>query len=53
MDIPSIHDEQYPSGNITGKRAQEGNHIIGTDVFSLNPPVKSNPAPMGGKGLLC
>lgn len=50
MDTPSIHDEQYPSRNIAGEGAQEGDHIIGTDVFSLNAPVKSNPASMGGKG---
>jgi len=50
MDTPSIHDEQYPARDISGEGAQEGDHIIGTDVFSLNAPVKSNPASMGGKG---
>ena len=50
MDTPSIHDEQYPARDIPGEGAQEANHIIGTDVFSLNAPVKSNPASMRGKG---
>ena len=50
MDTPSIHDEYYPAMDIWGEGAQEGDHIIGTDVFSLNAPVKSNPASMGGKG---
>jgi hypothetical protein len=36
--------------DISGEGTQEGDHIIGTDVFSLNAPVKSNPVSMGGKG---
>jgi hypothetical protein len=49
MDTPSIHDEQYPAMDILGEGAQEGNHIIGTDVFSLNAPVKSNSISIGGR----
>jgi len=36
--------------DISGEGAQEGDHILGTDVLSLNAPVKSNPVSMGGKG---
>jgi hypothetical protein len=49
MDTPSIHDEYYPAMNIPGEGAQESNHILSTDVFSLNAPVKSNPASMWGE----
>jgi len=44
VDTPSIHDKYYPAMNIPGEGAQENNHILSTDVFSLNAPVKSNPA---------
>ncbi len=50
MDTPPIHDQHHPSMDITREGAQESDHILGTDVFSLNTPVKSNPASMGGKG---
>jgi len=50
MDTPSIHDEYYPAMDISGEGAQESDHIISTDVFSLNAPVKSDPASMGSKG---
>jgi len=50
MDTPSIHDEYHLATNISGEGPQKGNHILSTDVFSLNAPVKSNPASMGGKG---
>jgi hypothetical protein len=50
MDTPPIHDEYYPAMNIPVERAQESNHILSTDIFSLNAPVKSNPASMGSKG---
>jgi len=50
MDTPPIHDEYHPPMDITREGAQESNHILSADVFSLNAPVKSNPASMGGKG---
>ena len=50
MDTPPIHDEYYPSMDITREGAQESDHILGIDVFSLNTPVKSNPASVRGKG---
>lgn len=49
MDTPSIHDEYHPAANISRDGPQEGNHILSTDVFSLNAPVKPDPASMGGK----
>lgn len=50
MDTPSIHDEYYLTMNIPGEGAQKSNHVIGTAVFPLNAPVKTNPASIGGKG---
>lgn len=50
MDTPSIHDEYYPAMNVPGEGAQESDHVLSTDVFSLNAPVKSDPALIGSKG---
>ena len=50
MDTPSVHDQHQPSMDITGEGAQESDHILATDVLSLNTPVKPNPTSMGGKG---
>ena len=49
MDTPSIHDEYYPAMNIPKEGTQERNHVLSIDVFSVNAPVKSNPASMGGE----
>jgi hypothetical protein len=49
MDTPSIHDEYHLATDISREGLQESDHILSTDVFLLNAPVKSNPASMGGK----
>jgi len=50
MDAPPIHDDYYPPMDITREAAQESNHILSTDILSLNTPIKSDAATMGGKG---